>query len=43
MPLNNNDDKNTAMNLPQNVDKTADEIIETLDLEERAMVSCHSI
>ena len=35
----NNDDKNTSMNPPQTVDEAADEIIETLDLEERVRLS----
>ena len=35
----NNDDKNTSMNPPQIVDEAADEIIETLDLEERVRLS----
>ena len=39
MPHNNNDDKKTIKNPPQTVDEAADEIIETLDLEERVRVS----
>jgi hypothetical protein len=39
MPHDNNDDKNTSMNPPRTVDEAADEIIETLDLEESVRVS----
>lgn len=39
MPHNGNDDKNASINRPQTVDEAADEIIETLDLEDRVRVS----